>query len=104
MNDINRRRFVRHGLGCGAALAIIPLAAKAAPHVSEDEETAMALGYRHDTRQVDAQKFSKHRPEQRCANCSFFQGASADDWGGCAMFGRKHVAAAGWCNAWNKVA
>jgi hypothetical protein len=102
MNDITRRRFVGSTLG-GVAVAIIPLAARAAPHVAEDDETAVALGYRHDTRQVDAAKFPKHKPEQRCVNCSLFQGAATDEWGGCAMFGRKHVAAAGWCNVWAKM-
>lgn len=100
---MTRRRFVGHALGCGVAIAIVPLGASAAPHVAEDDETAVALGYRHDTRQVDGQKYPKHRPEQRCVNCSFYQGAASDEWGGCAMFGRKQVAAAGWCNAWNKI-
>lgn len=104
MKDITRRRFVGHTLARAAVIAIVPMAAVAAPHVAEEDETAVALGYRHDTRQVDGQKFAKHRPEQRCSNCSFFQGAATDEWGGCAMFGRKQVAAAGWCNAWNKIA
>jgi hypothetical protein len=31
-----------------------------------------------------------------------WQGAAADPWAGCAMFGRKHIAAQGWCLAWAK--
>lgn len=104
MKPMSRRAFVTRGAACWTlAGAIIPIAAAAAAHVAEDDETAVALGYRHDTRQVDAKKFARHAADQRCGNCSFFQGGPQDEWGGCAMFGRKHVAAAGWCTAWNKL-
>ena len=83
--------------GCG-------ITAQAAPaHVEEADEQAAALGYRHDTALVDAKKYPKHDKTQHCANCSFWQGKPADDWAGCAMFGRKHIANAGWCQAWAKV-
>lgn len=84
------------------ALAAVPLARAAPARVDEADETAVALGYKHDTTKVDQQRYPKHSPSQTCANCSFFQGAATDAWGGCAMFGRKHIAAAGWCNAWVK--
>jgi hypothetical protein len=51
---------------------------------------------------VDKQRFPKHSDTQNCANCAFFQGGAADEWAGCAMFGRKHIAASGWCSAWAK--
>ncbi|HJV95136.1 MAG TPA: high-potential iron-sulfur protein [Albitalea sp.] len=98
-----RRIFIVRGIAGACAALAVPTLAHAASHVEESDDTALALGYKHDTRQVDAQRFAKHNPAQRCANCSFFQGASGDEWGGCAMFGRKHVAAAGWCNAWAKL-
>ncbi|HSV44469.1 MAG TPA: high-potential iron-sulfur protein [Ramlibacter sp.] len=85
-----------------AALAV-PLATQAVPsRVEETDETAAALGYKHDTNKVDSKRFPKHGAAQTCGNCSFFQGGASDAWGGCAMFGRKHIAAAGWCNAWAK--
>ena len=84
------------------ALAAVPMVRAAPARVDEADETAVALGYKHDTAKVDRQRFPKHSPAQNCANCSFFQGAATDAWGGCAMFGRKHIAAAGWCNAWAK--
>ncbi|MBI3368517.1 MAG: high-potential iron-sulfur protein [Burkholderiales bacterium] len=34
--------------------------------------------------------------------CSFWQGKAGDAWAGCAMFGRKHIARNGWCQAWAK--
>ncbi len=103
MKDKTRRIFIVRAASCaGAAWAAVPFTAQAAAHVEESDETAVALGYRHDTTKVDKQRYPKHVTEQHCANCSFFQGAATDEWGGCAMFGRKHIAARGWCSAWAK--
>jgi hypothetical protein len=83
-------------LACPAALA------QASP-VDEASETAVALGYKHDTAKVDAAKFPKHQKSQTCANCQFWQAKPTDAWSNCAMFGRKaQVAKNGWCNAWVK--
>ena len=97
----NRRTFIIAsgvaGLGLGAR------SARAEPaHVDDADEQAVALGYKHDTKQVDAKKYPKHEVTQHCGNCSFFQGKAGDAWAGCAMFGRKHIAAGGWCSAWAK--
>jgi len=99
MSHPTRRIFIARTLagGCAAALGN---AARAAAHVDESDEAAVALGYRHDSRQVDAAKYPTHSPQQRCAGCAFWQGAPTDDWAGCAMFGRKQVAAGAWCRAW----
>ena len=76
--------------------------AQTAP-VDETSETAVALGYKHDTAQVDTAKFPKHQKSQTCANCQFWQAKPTDAWSNCAMFGRKaQVANKGWCNAWVK--
>jgi hypothetical protein len=99
MSGITRRMFVLRSAAGGTALAL-PGVVLAAAHVEEGDEAAVALGYRHDTKLVDAAKFPKHQASQHCGNCAFFQGASGDEWGGCAMFGRKQIAAGGWCNAW----
>lgn len=93
----SRRVFLIAAAACAATPA-----ARAATHVDEADETAVALGYHHDASKVDAAKFPKHQSGQHCANCSFFQGADGDAWAGCAMFGRKQIAAGGWCNAWAK--
>jgi High potential iron-sulfur protein len=95
----NRRIFIiASGVALGAPLA----RAQSAARVDEADETAVALGYRHDTSKVDGKKFPKHEAKQHCANCSFWQGKPADPWAGCAMFGRKQIANNGWCNAWAK--
>lgn len=101
MASPNRRRAIVR-LACGtSALVAAPLRAQGA-HVDEDGEAAVALGYRHDTTKVDAKKFPTHQPDQHCANCGFWQGQGSEAWAGCSMFGRKQVAAAGWCVAWRK--
>lgn len=104
MNESTRRIFLSRSLAAGCAFAAMaaPTASRAAAHVEETDETAAALGYRNDTRQVDAKKYPNHTPQQQCSGCTFFQGAPADAWAGCAMFGRKQIAATGWCSAWAK--
>ncbi len=104
MNDSTRRIFITRSLASGCALAGINLAtvANAATHVEETDETATALGYRHDTRQVDQDKYPNHAVQQHCTECAFWQGAATDAWAGCAMFGRKQVAAGAWCSAFSK--
>lgn len=103
MKQTTRRIFITRSIASGCAVLAAPIAAQAAPpRVDEADETAVALGYRHDTNKVDRKRFPKHSAAQTCGNCSFFQGAVSDEWGGCAMFGRKHIAAAGWCNVWAK--
>src|SRR5215218_9484240 len=101
MNHSTRRIFIlRSVAGSSAILAFPQLTRAAPPRVEESDETAQALGYKHDSSKVDAKRFPKHAATQRCTNCSFFQGSASDEWGGCAMFGRKQVAGPGWCNAW----
>ena len=78
--------------------------AQAQTRLDQADETATALGCKHDTAQVDAKKYPAHRPEQKCNNCQFWQGAAGDAWAGCSMAGRQQIAAAGWCLACRKVA
>ena len=99
MTHSTRRIFMLRSVA-GAAIAVPALAGAAPPRVEETDETALAVGYKHDTRKIDQMRYPKHTLAQSCANCALFQGAANDAWGGCAMFGRKHIAAAGWCNAW----
>ena len=108
MNEINkgmavgvtRRAFTGCLVGGTCVATLMPVAVSAAAHVEESDETAAALGYKHDTKSVDAKKYPKHAATQRCANCAMWQGAATDPWAGCAMFGRKQIAADGWCTAW----
>ena len=103
MKDATRRIFLSRTLAGGCVALAVPAVVRAAPsRVDEADETATALGYKHDTQQVDKQRYPKHSNEQSCRNCAFFQGSASDEWAGCAMFGRKYIAASGWCSAWAK--
>ena len=97
-----RRSFLIRVAANGGLLAAAT--AQAQTRVEESDETALALGYKHDTTKVDAKKYPQHKAEQKCNNCQFWQGSANDAWAGCSMFGRKHIAAAGWCLAYKKVA
>ena len=100
----SRRSFLTQLAAVGAAVPVGQAWAQSgAAQVEESSETAVALGYLHDTTKVDAKKFPQHQAAQRCVNCSFWQGKADAAWAGCAMFGRKQVAAAGWCQVWAKV-
>jgi|SRR5689334_7617715 len=101
MDCISRRCFVGT-LAAGALAGSTRSFAQAGAHVAETDEQAIALSYKHDTTKVDAAKFPKHSAAQRCSNCAFWQGKPDDAWAGCAMFGRKQIANAGWCQAWAK--
>ena len=66
------------------------------PNALRPPETAAFLG-------IVAKKYPQHKPDQKCSNCQFWQGAASDAWAGCAMFGRKQIAAGGWCMAYKKI-
>jgi hypothetical protein len=103
MNQGNRRNFIQCVLMASAISVPLSTQAQSGSHVDEAGEQAVALGYKHDTAMVDKTKYPKHAATQHCSNCSFFQGKPDDKWAGCSMFGRKQVAAGGWCLAWNKI-
>lgn len=97
----SRRTFFMAVAAAGLAARVGPAHAQA--KVDEADDTAVGLGYRHDTTKVDNKKYPQHQASQKCNNCQFWQGSAADAWAGCAMFGRKQIAANGWCVAWKKV-
>ncbi len=70
--------------------------AGAAPRVDEGEALAKSLGYKHDTADVDTEKYPQFQPGQNCANCILYQGGDAA-WGACSIFVGKAVNAKGWC-------
>lgn len=97
--SMNRRALLR-GMATGAgviALARLPVAGAENPRLDPDSEQAKALHYVHDA--ADAADHAQYEEGEICANCSLWTGGDAD-WGGCAIFPGKDVAAAGWCAAW----
>jgi hypothetical protein len=61
---------------------------------------AKALKYVHDAAASDARVDAT----ADCANCMQYTGEAGKDWGPCAIFQGKQVAAKGWCTAWVKKA
>ncbi|NKI34753.1 High potential iron-sulfur protein [Wenzhouxiangella sp. XN79A] len=72
------------------------------PQVGLDDPTAQALGYKHDVANVDTRKYPQYRPGQVCANCTLYQGAEGEAWGGCQLFPGKLVNANGWCSGYTR--
>ena len=86
-----------------AAVGLLAASAtQAQTQVEEADEAAVALGYKADTAKVDGKKYATHKVDQKCNHCQFWQGTPSDAFAGCAMFGRKQIAAAGWCLAYKK--
>lgn len=70
--------------------------------LEESDPGAVGLAYRADATQVDPVKNPAYRPGQTCANCALYTGDAGQPQGGCGLFYGKEVAAAGWCNAWER--
>ena len=105
MADIHRRTFFIKAIAAGSLLATATTATQAqAKKLEESDPQATALGYKHDTKQVDKAKYPKHDDSQTCSNCQLYQGKPDDPFAGCAIFAGKQVAGPGWCSAWIKKA
>ena len=94
----SRRRFILVSVVTMVAAPIARLAfPQAAEKVDENSPPAKALDYHHDASKVTN---PKRKNDQFCHNCQFFQGKPKDQWGPCAVFQGKQVAAQGWCSTW----
>ena len=104
---INRRGFLKMGIKAGGgalALSAIPIQLMAQDAVAVDEPLAQAMGYVLDASTVDTAKFPKRAGEagakQFCNNCALYAGEADAESAPCSIFQNRHVAGAGWCNAW----
>ena len=100
---IGRRNFLR-GLGAGAMCLGWSAHAEDAPPepmVDEADAAAVAVEYVADATRVDAASHPAFRPDQNCASCAVYTGASGEASGGCVLFPHKRVTAQGWCTAWS---
>jgi hypothetical protein len=77
-----------------------PAATGSLPMLDESDPTAQSLAYVADNSRVDRARHPNFNPDQNCANCALYQGATGSEAGGCPLFAGKWVAAAGWCTAW----
>ncbi|MEE4660130.1 MAG: high-potential iron-sulfur protein [Halieaceae bacterium] len=97
------RRDVLAAGGAIIATSLMGSRAFAADKVTEDDPTAVALGYKHDATAVDtsawAKKAADTNNEQVCSSCALYMD-QGDGWGACSIFQGRLVNANGWCNAW----
>lgn len=100
--DYKRRDFIKGSMGAAAGL-LIARVSHAQDILTEDNGTAVAMGYKADHTNVDVSKWSKKAgadgDQQQCTSCALYQPID-DDFGLCPIFAGKRVHAAGWCNGW----
>ncbi|EKS69692.1 MULTISPECIES: high-potential iron-sulfur protein [Caballeronia] len=100
--NTSRRNFMVVSIGAGTALWLSRARADA-PHLSESDPAAVAVGYKENAAKVDKAKYPNFAADQTCANCSLYQGKASDAWGGCTLFGDELVAGKGWCSSWTNM-
>lgn len=93
----SRRRFVKLSAIGVASVPLWGRVALAQERVSEDDDIAVSLHYKHDVADVEHDSYQEGR---NCANCQLYQGAEGEEWGSCGVFQNKLVNANGWCTAW----
>ena len=101
----DRRTVLKNALAGLAALPAAGLiceaaAAQSPPHLDEKDPVAVAMGYVHDAKKVDAAKNPAYKPGSTCANCLQLTGKEGDEWRPCNIFPGKEVNAKGWCKVW----
>lgn len=92
MSKLERRDFIKLSGSAliGMTLGGVALRANAQEKLSEDDPTAVALKYVHQST-IEGRK---------CSNCMYIQGSATDEWLPCPIFPGKLVNANGWCSAW----
>lgn len=102
-DKLQRREFVKLAVGSAVVVPFLTtnqaMAGGHLPRVEEGDPQATALGYKHDSATVDGSAYANHEASQVCSGCNLYQGKEGDEWGPCAIFPGKEVAAAGWCSA-----
>ncbi|WP_025599283.1 high-potential iron-sulfur protein [Burkholderia sp. WSM2230] len=100
----SRRHFLLMSVSAGSSLALSRVAFGAGANaLSETDPQARALGYKEDAAKVDKTRYPQYAADQKCSNCSLFQGKATDTYGGCTLFGDKQVAARGWCSSYTNM-
>lgn len=103
MASCSRRNLFKLA-GAGSLALLLPVTSRlgsafAQERLDPNSAQASALGYVHNTEEVDEGKWASHSVDQRCSNCQLAQGVEGE-WIGCSIFPGKQVAADGWCSAW----
>jgi len=103
MSHSQRRTFMMQIAAGSAALAGVCPARAVSKKIEESEAKATSLGYRHDTTQVDAKRFPKHTPAEKCSGCMAWLGKPADAWAECDLMADRLVSNGGWCSSYVKL-
>lgn len=102
--SMDRRKLLKGviaGLALPGVVAVERAAAQAAPaRLDPKDPAAVALGYTHDAKTVDAARNPTYKAGQLCSNCLQIQGKDGEEWRGCNLFPGKQVHANGWCRVW----
>lgn len=99
-NQTTRRMVLKTIAAVAAGASVTRLAAaKAAelPHLTDANPAAASLSYTENADGVDARKFPKHQPSQRCATCRYFQTGTGGLYAPCRLYPGNAVSANGWC-------
>jgi High potential iron-sulfur protein len=94
----NRRSFVLKVIaGAGAMAAAAPAGAEE-EKVTEADPYAKSMGFKLDTKNVDAARYPRHdAATQQCNKCQLYSGKPGDAWGPCSFYGGRLVSPNGWC-------
>jgi hypothetical protein len=96
-----RRDALRTAAAALAGLATVRLGwsagAQDLPHLTDNNPAAASLGYTEDSNSVNAHNFPTHKPEQRCANCKYFQAGAGGVYAPCRLYPGNAVNVNGWC-------
>jgi phosphodiesterase/alkaline phosphatase D-like protein len=100
--NMNRRKFLATTAAAAGGLLIARFS-HAQEILSEDDGTAVAMGYAADHTTVDTSVWTKKAgpdgDNQKCTTCALYQ-KQDEDYGLCPIFAGKRVHANGWCNGW----
>ena len=103
--NLTRRTLLRTGVVSIPALTLFSFSARAElpdtelPKLELEDPTAQALGYVHDASTVDPE--TRGGEDRTCTTCQLYTEPEAE-WGPCALYPGKAVAAEGWCKGWVK--
>jgi phosphodiesterase/alkaline phosphatase D-like protein len=101
-SSISRRKFIATSAAAVGGMVIARFS-HAQEIVTEQDGTAVAMGYAADHTTVDTAVWTKKAgpdgANQQCTSCALYQ-AQDDEYGLCPIFAGKRVHAAGWCNGW----
>ena len=104
MASCSRRNLFKLA-GAGSLALLLPVTTRfgdvmAQEQLDPSDAQAKALGYVHDTEEVDEAKWASHDVSQNCANCQFWIEPEGDSkMGGCQIVQGK-IAPDAWCNLW----